>query len=126
VEINKLVYAIFFCKHHAIIGHYFRHLYHIFKFLKTSEDSEIEKTNGDEEAQIVRANSNRDAQFIQAQMSANELLLLYYNCLFFPKAMSLLLHYKILDKISKEDLIIPNVNIIPEANLRSINTIFNF
>jgi len=125
-DLSKLTYALFFRKHHTVIGHYFRHLYHIFKFLKSSEDEEIKVVEVAGEVDKIKANFKRYAQFIQAQMSANELLLLYYNCLFFPESKALLLHYGVLDKISKEDLIIPDVNIIPEANLKSISELFNF
>lgn len=126
LDLNKRMYALFFRKHHTVIGHYFRHLYHIFKFLKTSESEELKGVKDADDIQKIKANFKRYAQFIQAQMSANELLLLYYNCLFFPKSKDLLLQYGILDKISKEDLIIPNVNIIPEATLKSISELFNF
>ncbi|MDB5004935.1 MAG: hypothetical protein JWQ34_3160 [Mucilaginibacter sp.] len=48
-----------------VLGHYFRNLYHIFKFIDESSIS----------------NKKLYANIIRAQLSSNELLLLVYNCL---------------------------------------------
>lgn len=45
------------------------------------------------------------SNFIQAQLSTPEMLLLYYNCLKFPKMKNLVIKYKIRENISLIDLI---------------------
>jgi len=61
---TELMYYAFFEKFHYLIGHYFRHLYHILKLVASNE-------------------SLKDKQkyigFMQAQMSSFELMLLFYN-----------------------------------------------
>lgn len=63
-EINQN-YLRFYTKHESEIGHYFRNLYHIIKFIKTSG---IE-------------NPKQYTNFVRAQLSSHELALLFYNCL---------------------------------------------
>jgi hypothetical protein len=58
-------YNLFFQKNVADLGHYFRNLYHIIKFI---DESEIE-------------NKKRYTNFVRAQLSSGELALLFYNCL---------------------------------------------
>ena len=67
LESEKVVinsYKTFFERNEPEIGHYFRHLYNIFKFIDNS--------------------STKEKQFyinlLRAQLSSNELLLLFYNC----------------------------------------------
>lgn len=95
-EIDKaiIVYNIFFEKYRYVIGHYFRHLYHIFSFLEKEQND-----NGDKDEIINFSN------FIQAQMSTPEMFLLYYNCLKFPKMKNLVIKFKILENLSLKDLI---------------------
>lgn len=69
-RINK-AYEQFFGDRQKDLGHYFRFLYNIFKFI----DSSFEETANDE---------NRKKQFtnlVRAQLSDYELLILFYNCL---------------------------------------------
>jgi hypothetical protein len=47
------------------VGHYFRHLYHILKFV---DDSDV-------------ADKRRYAKFVRAQLSSDEQTILFYNCL---------------------------------------------
>ena len=62
--LNK-IYMEFNEEHQEEVGHYFRHLYHIVKFVKFSplEDKQTY------------------VNFVRAQLSSYELLLLFYNCL---------------------------------------------
>ena len=65
-DIIAAAYTTFWRKHQTELGHYFRYLYTIFKFVKESEvDDKRLYTN------IVRA-----------QLSDQELLILFYNCLY--------------------------------------------
>lgn len=122
----RLAYAVFFTKYHYIIGHYFRHLYHIFKFLNFSEESELKEVTNGKDEHIIR-NKYRDyAQFVQAQMSAPELLLLYYNALAFDKMRILLIKYEILNNLTKQDLVEENNDVIIGIELKNRGDIFDF
>lgn len=90
-------YELFFKKHHHEIGHYFRHLYNIVKFIDSSE-KEFSKRD-------IKFRQTKYANFIQAQMSSLELMLLFYNVLLFPKARRLVIKYNLLDNLTKDDLI---------------------
>lgn len=63
-DLNKH-YELFYRNNQAVLGHYFRFLYHIFKFLKQSEG--IDKSFY--------------ANLVRAQLSTAELTLIFYNCL---------------------------------------------
>ena len=56
-------YLEFYDAHQEEIGHYFRHLYHIIKFVKTSDIDD----------------KRRYTDFVRAQLSSFELALLFYN-----------------------------------------------
>jgi len=66
-KLIKLAYASFFKIKQPYIGHYFRSLYNIVKFVDKSTLSEDDKK--------IYTN------LLRAQLSSNELLLLFYNCL---------------------------------------------
>lgn len=59
------IYVQFFQDNVSDLGHYFRNLYHIIKFI---EESQIE-------------DKKRYTNFVRAQLSTGELALLFYNCL---------------------------------------------
>jgi hypothetical protein len=63
LEICRSTYATFYQKYQHEIGHYFRHLYHIIKFVKESEI--VEK--------------RQYTNFVRAQLSSYELAMLFYN-----------------------------------------------
>lgn len=59
------VYTIFYRTHRADLGHYFRNLYHLVKFVHRSDIT----------------NKRDYTRLIRAQLSTHEQLLLFYNCL---------------------------------------------
>jgi hypothetical protein len=61
----KNIYLEFYEAHQDEIGHYFRHLYHIIKFVKNSSVEE----------------KKRYTTFVRGQLSSYELALLFYSCL---------------------------------------------
>ncbi len=66
VDILK-IYEGLFAKEQADLGHYFRNLYHIIKFVRQSE---------------IKDEHKRDyTNLVRAQLSSYELILLYYNAL---------------------------------------------
>ncbi|EDN70296.1 hypothetical protein BGP_4809 [Beggiatoa sp. PS] len=65
-EEYKGIYEDFYSKgQQHEIGHYFRHLYHILKFISESQDVDM---------------SENYANLVRAQLSGEELVLLFYNC----------------------------------------------
>lgn len=58
-------YLDFYYEHQNVLGHYFRNLYHIIKF--------VDKSNIEDKKTYTN--------FVRAQLSSHELVLLYYNCL---------------------------------------------
>ncbi|MCD4834699.1 MAG: putative phage abortive infection protein [Bacteroidales bacterium] len=79
-------YLAFFKENVADLGHYFRNLYHIIKFVDTSDiEDKKQYTN-----------------FVRAQLSAGELIILFYNCLSeygFEKFKPLIEKYSLLKNI---------------------------
>lgn len=59
------VYEVFYKQHEAELGHYFRSLYNVVKFVKNSDVTD------------KRLYTN----LVRAQLSSHELLLIFYNCL---------------------------------------------
>lgn len=89
-----LLYEIVYEKYQSDLGHYFRNLYHIFKFIKSSDVSFPEQ--------------HRYANFARAQLSSSELLLLFYNALSQhgkDKFKPLIETFQILKNMPKEHLI---------------------
>lgn len=58
-------YVRFYAKYEAVVGHYFRNLYHLVKFVHTS----------------ALPNPRAYTNLVRAQLSSSELSLLFYNCL---------------------------------------------
>jgi hypothetical protein len=113
VDRVKFIYDLFFEKYHYVVGHYFRHLYHIIKFVSKYEEAQIKKAIDDNERSGIDDNERSDiknrcrqyARFIQAQMSSYELALLHDNSLCFDKMLALVKKYHLLDNCSSEGLI---------------------
>jgi hypothetical protein len=64
LEPTQKVYEAFYKEYQHELGHYFRHLYHVFKFV---DESPIE-------------NKKKYTSIVRAQLSAYEQALLFYNC----------------------------------------------
>lgn len=122
---SKAIYKRTFEKFHNQLGHYFRNLYHILLYLKESEEQEINLITEEEsrnkrlaiyinekniEIERIKKKYRKYANFVQAQMSATELLLLFYNCLYFNKMKRLVQYYKIIESLSLDDLLNPEVD----------------
>jgi hypothetical protein len=119
LERAERLYAIFFNKYYFVIGHYYRHFYHILLFLEETEKEKILKANDEDEKNAILKEFNQFAEFVQAQMSTPELFLLFYNALSFPKLQRLLIKYNTLENLPIEDLINPEHNGINGVNLKS-------
>ena len=87
-------YSTYNSNHNGVFGHYFRNLYRILKMIHDSAYSEDEK--------------KRHARILRAQLSMDELTVLFLNCL--PKVCDdgafaqLLIHYQILEHLGIKKL----------------------
>ncbi len=85
----EYTYEYFFELHYIFVGHYFRHLFNIIKF--------IHKKRGWIRRKFYTG-------FVQAQMSAPELYLLFYNGLKFSKMEKFINKYDLIENLAREDL----------------------
>ncbi len=95
-DIIRNSYSEFFNKYQDILGHYFRHLYQIFKY--------IHLTNliSDKEKQFY-------SNIVRAQLSTYELVLLFYNSLVehlgYPKFNFLINEYDVLQNLNTNEIL---------------------
>lgn len=118
--VAKTIYVKVFNNFHNQLGHYFRNLYHILNYLMENEKAESSQLIWDElrgikhsilingksiEKENIKRKYKKYSEFVQAQMSGDELFLLFYNGLFFPKMKKILHHYDFLENLSSDDLL---------------------
>ena len=94
----------FFEKHQYVIGHYFRHLYHILSFLSKEKKSRIEEAS-EKINHSIDNEIKKFADFVQAQVSTYELFLLFYNALEHPKMRGLMIEFDFFKNIPDDVLI---------------------
>lgn len=99
----KIVYDCFFSEH-AEMGNYFRHLYHILKFIDDEKEDSINEKDDERHTaeEIERYNGYTD--ILQATLSFDELCMVYYNCSSYPNAKALIIKYKFVENLPKENL----------------------
>lgn len=91
------IYGRFYKAHQAEIGHYFRHLYHIIKFVKLSPV----------------ANKKQYTSLVRAQLSSYEHVLLFYNCLSdmgYEKFKPLVEEFALLENMPQDLLLSPSTH----------------
>lgn len=122
-KVSRCCYINLFNKYHTQLGHYFRNLYHLLKFLYEYESEEfvhtvtqtsnIVITEGLKKTIEVKTRKKYKiyAEFIQAQMSSSELFLLFYNAVFFSKMKEFVYHYDLIENLAQEDLLNPEIDI---------------
>lgn len=118
-KILKETYFILFKYYHPIYGHYFRHLYHVIKFIYKNEQEEIQR---DDKNKSSIANKYRIyADIVQAQLSSFELFILFFNGLCFKEMKKMIHHYNFLENLAVEDLIKPeHVNEYQEEDIDGV------
>lgn len=92
------VYGKFYEEHQSELGHYFRHLYHIIKFVKAAPIED----------------KKRYTSLIRAQLSAYEHLMLFYNCLSpfgIEKFKPLVEEFELLENLPKSLLLMPALHV---------------
>lgn len=115
------MYAFYFSKFHYIAGHYFRHLYHILNFVEQVEYDLFKGAKSDAEQIEIKGIIKKYVDFLQSQMSSFELMLLFYNSSLFPKALTLVKKYNVLENLAVEDLIDQSHNCIDGIILKKRN-----
>lgn len=68
------IYTIIQSDHNPVLGHYFRNLYQILSFIDTHAPM-------DDSLSHPASSAKRYANILRAQLSANEIALLYFNCM---------------------------------------------
>lgn len=122
---SKIIFKLTFDKFSNQLSHYFRNIYHILLYVKESEEQELSlnltnEFNGDKlailinnenlEEKKIKRKYKKYSQFLQAQMSSTELLLLFYNALFFPKSKKLVQYYDLVENLNLDDLLYPEID----------------
>lgn len=102
-EVKGEIYKRFLGEFRSIVGHYFRHLYHILKFVFDKEREDISLNPKDKTG--IHARYKRYVDILQAQMSTYELALCFYNGLIFKRAKFLYQYYDFLENVNKEELL---------------------
>jgi hypothetical protein len=112
-------YKIFFHSQQSVLGNYHRNLYHTLKYVYETEKIEEHNKMFDNEDAIgdiwingkhiidneIYLKYRKYADFIQAQMSTDELALVFYNGLLFPKMKTLIIHYDLLENLPDDYLV---------------------
>lgn len=98
----EYVYSKFFCIYENC-GYYFRHLYRLMKHIENGEKDEnrLRVENTEE----IRNKYLQFAEYIQAQMSTNEMLVTFYNCFLFDNAWEIIVKYRLLQNLTKQNLL---------------------
>ena len=103
----EYLYLMLFFKTHSAIGHYCRHLYNIVKFIHKERMRCFDKYSQSDKKhkkEIENRFMNYIA-FVQAQMSTEELFILFYNSLIYEKAANLYKEYNIFENMPIEMLL---------------------
>ena len=97
----------FLLSKYEILGQYFKHLYHILQFIKSTENERLNNRISESKKNKIYTQFKQYAQFVQAQMSTDELLLLYYHSFIQKDLQELIIHYDLLENLPIKDLIVP-------------------
>lgn len=123
----KLGYALFY-EQYENVGYYFRHLYQILKFINKSENEEVSmlksSVKGKKTETEIRDKYKQYAQFIQAQMTINELYLLFYDSFLYPKMQELIIYYEILENLTIDNLADLSHNCIEGLRMKKKKDLF--
>lgn len=107
----KIAYRQFFAAH-LEMGNYFRHLYHILKFISEEEAEALDGVSDEnEKAGIVKWYKGY-ADLLQATLSVEELKMAYYNCSAFDNAKELFMEFQFVENLTKGNLIRPDKDVM--------------
>ena len=113
-----IAYRILFSRHESI-GYYFRHLYHLLKFIKTEETKFLRLyVRTTEQEKDIKWIFKEYSSIVQAQMSIPEQVMLFYDSCLYPKMKDLVQYYGMLDSLSPHNLILESHNCVAGINLK--------
>lgn len=123
------IYGHVFLTYQEQLGHYFRHLYNIVKFLDNERErclKEIIKDNNLPQLKLsVEKRFSNYFSFIQSMLSSSELAVLFYNSMLFPKAKKLYVEYGMFDNLLDSKLIKKeHATLIEGAKLKNKKELF--
>lgn len=125
----KCIYGHVFIAYQEQLGHYFRHLYNIVKFLDKEKKACLKDIMG--KAEEIQLSTQIDRRFegyfsfIHSMLSTSELAILFYNSLLFPKAEKLYIEYHMFDNLLQEKLLNKeHAKLIEGATLKDNRSVF--
>ena len=110
-EQMKIAYRQFFAAH-LEMGNYFRHLYHILKFISEEQIDTLQGVSEENEMAVIAKWYKGYADLLQAALSVEELMMAYYNCAAFDKAKELFKEFQFVENLTKRNLIRPNNDVM--------------
>ena len=110
-EQMSIAYKQFFAAH-LEMGHYFRHLYHILKFISDEQKDALKAVSDEKEKSDIIKRYKGYADLLQATLSVEELRMAYYNCSAFDNAKVLFKEFQFVENLTKDNLIRPNKDVM--------------
>lgn len=107
----RIVYEKFFARH-LEMGNYFRHLYHILKFISTEKENALKDETDEKEKKAIEKWYKSYADLLQATLSVEELRMAYYNCSSFDNAKKLCKEFQFVENLTKKNLIRPDKDVM--------------
>lgn len=107
----KIAYKQFFDAH-LETGNYFRHLYHILKFISAEKTDALKGVSGENEKAEIAKRYKGYADLLQATLSVEELKMAYYNCAAFDNAKELFKEFQFVENLTKGNLIRPEKDLM--------------
>lgn len=107
----KIAYKLFFDAH-LETGNYFRHLYHILKFISEEKIDELDVVSDEDEKMEIVKRYKGYADLLQATLSVEELKMAYYNCSAFENAKVLFKEFQFVENLTKGNLIRPEKDLM--------------
>lgn len=106
----RIAYKQFFDVH-IEMANYFRHLYHILKFISEEKKDSLKNLSNENETDIAKWYKGY-ADMLQATLSAEELKIAYYNCSAFDNARELFKEFQFVENLTKKNLIRPDKDVM--------------
>lgn len=107
----RIAYRQFF-NAHLEMGNYFRHLYHILKFIGEEMTEALKGLSDENEKTSVTQWYKGYADMLQATLSVEELKMAYYNCSAFDNAKKLFKEFQFVENLTKGNLIRPDKDVM--------------
>ena len=123
------IYGHVFLTYQEQLGHYFRHLYNIVKFLDNEKQKSLEMVKGEKNFIQLQIDINKRFSnyfsFVHSMLSTSELAVLYYNSMLFPKAKELYIKYGMFNNLLDSNLINKqHSKLIKDAKLKNKKELF--